>query len=275
MKLQGTHIDETIVHLLLRHSPLTTGELIQKIRLQRGSVTKQGVYRSLRKLRAEEKVVMYRASVSINELWATHMRTLFGKRNRPSLIGDLLHLEEGERIFLKLKSLTHIDQVWSDIFITIEKGIPRKHPLYLFNPHNWFIILRPVTEQLHIKRLSSQRRMTFLNIGSLTPLDKETIKAIRNSQLKCSPDPKLTHPDYIAVISDYLIRVQLSQKDNRTIDEIFKKEKTIGEASIALSHIDTRVSGRIIIEHNKKKSHQWKKRLAKNFYVPKEMRDFK
>ncbi len=256
---------------LFQRESLTTDELIRLVRVERGAVTKQGVYRVLRKLSREEKIVMYRSVISINLLWLMQLDALISKKAAPkSIIGDLDKLKEREKISLKVRGLTGIDQVWTDIFLNIEKHVQADVPLYLFNPHNWFTVLREETDMMHVKHLLEERRPVFLTLGSRTPLEKVVKKIVEyGDDIQCAFNEHTSLDRYVTVLDDYLFQIRLSKNDTGRIDSIFKNIYRIPEAKRALQEIDTSISARITIEKSQRKVEQIKKSLSRNFYLRK------
>jgi len=103
MRLLNGNLEEMILIALLNKSPLPTLDLIKKINSGNIKFTKQGIYRVLRKLKKEEKVVMYRSIVSVNDLWLAKWNDVLEKSGHDvSLVGDLTNLTE--KIYNRLLS---------------------------------------------------------------------------------------------------------------------------------------------------------------------------
>src|SRR5271170_3664682 len=130
-------IQEIILTILLLSPRISTDDLIKRVSQKRGGVTKQGVYRVLRKLKSEGKIVIHRSSVSISQLWIERLRPFAEKKRGASIFGDLSSMRENEKIIIEGKTLIGIDDLWSDAFINIENETSPKHPLFLYNLHNW------------------------------------------------------------------------------------------------------------------------------------------
>lgn len=272
MKLFNGNLEETVLTLLAGTSFLSTTALIQRVRHIRGIVTKQGVYRVLRKLRAEEKVIIYRSRVSLNVLWIETLKHFTERQSHFSILGDLRSLQDGEQLSLRTTSLISLDQLWSDLFSSLEQILPAHHPLFLYNPHNWSILMREETDRIHIERLIKRSRPIFLTIGSATPLDKETVTRVRNS-FQCSIR-SLALNYYVAVLGDYLIYVKFSRKGTILIDNVFRTITSPHESKLRFLHLNKKISARITIMRNTQKALTWKRRLAKDFYIPKKNRDY-
>jgi len=274
MKLLSGHIEEVAIALLLREGPLSTRELLEKI-YKKHPCTKQGVYRVLRKLRVEEKIVLYKSIVSINNFWREQLQLLITTNGTNlSVVGDLRGLKKGDRISIKIKGLSAADQVWSHLFVGVENELPNHHPLFLYNPHNWTSLLREDTDRVHAERLERKHRPIYLTIGSVTELDKAVTRAMEFKHFEYNFNLKLRAPDYIAVVGDYVFQLRLLGSGNDHINSIFSSEDDPLQARKLLEKLDAKIACRIIIEKNPIKALQWKKRLGRDFYIPKKYRDF-
>lgn len=273
MRLLTGNIEEAVLTSLLREGALPTKELVEKVS-KKHACTKQGVYRVLRKLKSEEKVVMYKSIVSINNFWREQLQSLLTLNTRVSIVGDLRGLKEGDRLSLKLRGLSIADQVWSHLFISIEKELLRHHPLFLYNPHNWSAILREETDRVHAQRFEQNQRPAYLVVGSIGKLDKMVTRAMEFKYLEYSFSPRLHFPFYVAVISDYVFQMKLLGEGNAKIDAIFISEQDVPAAKNLLAKLDNQVVCRVIVEKDPIKATLWKKRLGKDFYIPKKYIDF-
>lgn len=222
MNIFQGNFEEDIMLILFAEGAISAKSLVEKVRAKRGQISKQGVYRVLRKLKYEEKVVRYKSTISLNNLWLQKLKLLLeDTSDRSSLLGNLGHLNQGEKISLKIKGLVGMDQVWSHVFQSIEESVVSSHPLYLFNLHNWSIIIREEIDKLHIQVLQKKQRPIFLTIGGKTTLDRETVLLARLENINCTIDSRISKPAYIAVIGDYIIQIKLLQQSEFLINRVF------------------------------------------------------
>jgi DNA-binding PadR family transcriptional regulator len=267
MKLLNGNLEEIILVTLLHRSPLPTPDLIKETNLGKSKFTKQGIYRVLRKLKKEEKVIIYRSVISINDLWLVKWSDALEKSGHGiSLVGDLADLTEKEKISLKIRSLTHLDQIWSNIFLKIEPKMGKSSRLFLYNPHDWFLLLREETEKIHIRILSARRRKTFLAVHGHTFLDKQIMKNRRGDDFHCSINSKVNTDEYIAVLEDYVLKIKLGNRENRIIESIFEAAEDVEDAKSSMYEIDENVESTLVIEKNKMKAAKWRKRISNEFF---------
>lgn len=168
----------------------------------------------------------------------------------------------------------HADQVWSQLFLGVESTIPAKHPLYVYNPHDWFIIVRPETERLHAERLLA-RRPVFLTIGGATVLDRQTADLGRKDGYECTVTSRIKTESYVAIIGPYVTETRISKRGAADIAAIFETSPSLEEARGRLAALAAkRIPVRISIEKDECKANEWKRRLSRDFFIPKRNRDF-
>ena len=268
MQLLSNRLEDLILTLLLLRGSLDTSELLTEIQKEH-SCTKQGFYKALRKLKEQERIIVYRSAVSINEQWLRQLRQLIeSDKTSNSIVGDFSKLEKGETLTLTLNGLTAMDRIWTHIFSTIEEHVPKDEHLFLYNPHNWSGIIRLDSDKAHDILLGQKGRKAFLLIGSNTTLDKLTTKYLSFSNIEVSYSQKTHQEVYIAVISEYVIEVRFNTKTRVAIDLLFRTETNLAHAKNRMEKLDKSVSSKITIVKDSKKAAEWRKRISKNFFIP-------
>lgn len=270
--LLSGHLEGTILDTLLQKGSMSTTKIQDEL-FPTHQFTRQGFYRALRKLRSDERVVVYKSHVSVNEMWLRRVKHLINRVPGQSfIIGDFSKLGNGEQLSLTLKGLSAMDRLWSHLFSVIEEHVPSRHPLFLFNPHNWSAILREDADRAHESVLKQRKRATYLVIGSASALDNEATKNIGFQHVEFSFNPKHAQEVYVAVIGEYVIEVRLSPKTRKAVNDIFNKDCNLKQAKLMLQKIDRDAVCKIIIEKDASKAQQWTRRLSKEFYIPKKNR---
>jgi hypothetical protein len=195
------------------------------------------------------------------------------QKTHDSIIGNVFDLQEGEKISLTVKSLTTSDELWSNIFNTLQECVPTYHALFLYNKHNWFIFLRPETEQIQVSMIQ-KKRPAFLSIGGTTALDKLSIDLARNIGITCSHTNQFKGGDYICILENIIFTLSLSKNTEQRIDALFKQSTTAADLAMGLTKLDRKSLIRLHIQRNSKKANELKKRISKDFFIPKEYRNF-
>jgi hypothetical protein len=155
----------TIEQLLLETLQKGTdsaSELIKKISIIRPKTTKQGVYRVLRKLRSEEKIVVHGKSISLSLHWIKNMSEFFSVAQfyySPKISGSdsFLNVKEKDKIVYFFKNLNLLDSFWSHAFYMFNEILNPKEPIFIYNPHEWFAYARQETEQTLIKTMKEKK----------------------------------------------------------------------------------------------------------------------
>lgn len=267
MKLLNGNLEERVLVLLIAKSPLPVADLIKAINSGRARYTKQGIYRVLRKLKREEKIVIHRSIIAVDDLWIARLRDVLEKGSGGnSLVGSLSGLGRHERVALKLKGLTHLDQVWSNIFINLESRIRTSTPVFLYNPHDWFLLLREETEKIHTRLLSKRRRHIFLAVRGRTFLDQQMKTLRRTKDFHCSTGCTANAPEYVAVLDEYVLMVKVKDRDRKRIDSIFNDALNIDDAKSGLYGLDDKAESTLVIQKNKRLAQIWRKRISREFY---------
>lgn len=268
MQLLSSRLEDTILTFLLLNGSVETGELLVHIQ-KKSSCTKQGFYKALRKLKVEDRVVVYQSSVSVNELWRKQIQALVEQGDgNSSILGDFSTLVSGEEINLTLKGLTAMDQVWAHVFSVIENKVSKTEHLFLFNPHNWSSILRAEADTAHDSLLGQQGRKAYLSIGSVSILDKLATRNLAFANIEVSYSQMKKQEAYIAVLGDYTIEVRFNPVSRRAIDLLFNTEIDAVRAKWHLKKLDKKVISKIVIAKDSRKANEWKRRISKNFFIP-------
>jgi DNA-binding PadR family transcriptional regulator len=274
MKLFDGGIEEIVLESLLGAREISTEELIGRVGRRREGATKQGVYRVLRKLKRDGKIVVYKSLVSINTLWIEKLRLMTSGLSGSSIFGDLSSLKKEEKVVIEGRGLAETDALWSEAFVNIENKLSAKHPLYLYNPHNWTILAQPEIDRIHIDRLRHKQRLIFLSIGGRTSLDRETVRLASQENIRCSLSSLFRSPHFVAIIGDYVLSVKLSQKGSASLDKIFREYSSSEEAAREIKMINRKIKSKILIENDPIKAKNLKKKIARDFFVPRQNNDF-
>ena len=197
---------------------------------QRPGTTKQGVYAALRVLRDEEKVVVHGGFASLSNVWLERMIEYFSIAQQNyarsgARDNSFLNLAEGERVQYFFRDPVQTDAFWSHVYTILNNTVPADKPIYLYNPHEWFMLARRDNERETIKAIIGRGRAYFMTIGNKTVLDQTLAKEF--NELKVSyrllESPLFNKQNYyLNIIGDFLIEVYLDQTIEKKIDEVFK-----------------------------------------------------
>jgi hypothetical protein len=271
---------ESLIIRCLQHKELTIVDLIRDIAKKRGGATKQGVYRAIAKLREAEVVVVFDKKISLNKSWIQEMSDFFSATSKyyseqPLTDTGFLNLEEGDRAVYRFKSPYVADRFWAHAFSVLSATIKKTTPIYIYNPHEWFLIARRESERRLFDDLKKDGRLLLVTIGHNDSLDQHIRKDFDQNLSQYAIDTSFHFKEnyYVNIFDDYIIEVYLDKKVSKDISAFYAEEIMVTAESIAkLQHIiSQKGQNRFVISRNKKKTRELSKRLSKNFYIPKEL----
>lgn len=279
MEKQKNQSIEQLVLKTLQKGTTSTIKLIESISIIRPKTTKQGVYRVLRKLKNEEKIVIYGKSISLSLHWIKNMNEFFSLAQfyySPKVASPdgFLNVREEDKIVYFFKNLNLLDSFWSHAFHMFAEILNPKEPILVYNPHEWFAYARQETEQTLIKTMNEKNKQVLITVAHNDPLDKELKKKFRNDFLQYNITDKNIFKKqnyYLNIFGDCLIEVFIDQKITKQIDNFFKKTNFFDDkAREELSEIVSKNGkNKLIISRNENKAKKYKKTLSKNFYIMK------
>jgi len=231
-------IEDLIINLLGRGSVHITN-LIKDIYEIRPQTTKQAVYKALRVLKASETTVQTRGEVALSSLWlkklsefSQQVQLTYRTGNQPGL--DFLSLKNGEKIVYWFKNFEATDKFWAHAFAILSDTTPHSKPIYIYNPHEWFLWARAESEIYLFNQLREEKRKLCVLIGNRDPLDIAAGQCFDGEITKyyASPRPLFKKQNYyVNVFNDFLIEVTLDETLNASIDEFYKKTTVMDEIS--------------------------------------------
>ena len=270
---------EQLILKALQGGTISTTGLIEKIYVLRPATTKQGIYRVLRKLKNEEKIVIHGKSVSLSLNWIKNMNEFFSLAQfyySPKIVNPdgFLNTREKDKIVYFFKNLNLLDSFWSHAFHMFNEVLSPKEPIFVYNPHEWFAYSRQETEQIIIRMVKEKKRQVLVTVAHNDPLDKELKKKFGSDILQYNiADKKYFEKEnyYFNIFGDYLIEVFIDEKISKQIDEFFKKTKSFDNKSQEelLNIVSENGKNKLIISRNMKKTEKYKTTLSKFFYIKK------
>lgn len=260
--------DRIVRYLILKNQTINT--LNDELRNEKIHATNQGIYKSLRFLIQEEVVVKHKDYFSLNEEWKNKIvNDLQNERN--------FELSEHESVQFDLNSLIHLDQQWKNITLSIQKNLS-EFPVFFYNPHDIWSFLsdsRKKSEELYYKNLLKNKIHTFTVNGGDTEFDKLIKKQRENDYFKINLGEEIfKKTDYITIIGDYITTVRINKKTSELIEKCFKQSENfiIFQKEIQKLGIEKK-KVKLIIERNREKAKKLRKKISKDFYIPREIRE--
>lgn len=278
METKPKNIEELILSHLQKGSVVIL-KLIEQIKKDRPNTTKQGVYATLRKLKKEEKVLIHNGQTSLNIKWVQQMSEYFAKTqyyytHHDTGDGNFISLNDREKIEYYFQNPVVADTFWTHALYILLDLTPQESPLFLYNPHEWFLITRSENETALIKDVKEKGRLFLVTVGDKSPLDKAVSGDFDgiNSQYYMSEKPFFKKKNYyINTLGEFIIEVWIDNLIAEKIEGIYRKSKNLtAEVKEELTKIlEMKGRTKIVISRNSKKSERLQKMFKKYFYIPK------
>ncbi|MEI6352892.1 MAG: hypothetical protein WCO35_03080 [Candidatus Nomurabacteria bacterium] len=278
LNLNKKPIEDLLLNILQK-GPILISDLIYSLSKERGNTTKQGVYRVLRKLNNEEKIVINKKQVSLNLHFIKKMNNFFSLAqyfyiSDLSNSNDFLWLQDSEKISYYFKNLNLLDAFWSHVFYMLNESINIEEPVFFYMPHNWFYYVRQDTEEVILKDLQEKPRPVYLTIFNNSPLDKDSQISYRKNNIQCNIISKnfFDKKDfYFSVMGDYILETPVDLNIVKDINKFFENTKVFDEKAKLelLSIVSKNGRNKLIISRNKKKAEEYRKILSKDFFIKK------
>jgi hypothetical protein len=226
--------------------------------------TKQGVYRVLRQLEKEGKILKLRGYVAVNLMWVQdEIEKLTSLSSEPRIFFDTF---DTKRVY-RMHTLEELDRVWGQLFVLLLASLkePLKYALF-YDLHNYTYIHKVPIVEWYIRELYKKAPKICLLVGSESPLDTLLKEDVKNISLHLA---ERKWPYFVAVIGEYVIYNHLDKRVWGEVDRVFEGID-IGTAREELLFLSRRKgSYKIVVERNPKKAEEFKRYFEKYFVLPK------
>ncbi len=265
---------------ILKTGPKTTLFLLEKLNtlFKNKKPTKQGIYKSLRKLKREQVITITNSTVALHNHFLESLEDYIQAAQhstQKSFIDDsILQLSAGERIVYHFSTVEKADIFWAHLFSLLINTLNEKTPLYTYEPHNWFILSsRKSSEHKLIKKMHRENIPFLITVGHTTPLDliaKKEYAITPNIQYHNESKPSLGKNNYhLNIFGDIILEIWTDKKAAEKIHAFFAEHKQLNDDSrqILESFIHLTGKTRIVISNDTKRAGLLKKKLNKYFWV--------
>ena len=267
--LSHTYLDDLIVKSLLLNGEQEVSDVYKDLVAQGQKITIQALYKRLRILLRDQIILKNKKSIVINNEWSGNMLELLSGNT------GLPILKPGETATYSFKELASLDAYWKHVMTPIEKAHPN-FPIFFFNHYEIWIQLtgRRDNEIEYLKKISQDKHYCFFLLGKDNQYNQGFKKKYQTEYLQISVGAEgFVSTDYPTVIADYIITTKLSLRVARTIDEIYllPNEKDVSERINKIFSKSAAI--KLKIERNENKAKKFRKKIARDFYIPKEIRE--
>lgn len=274
--LHPSNIEEYIVSLLQKRA-FSGAELLGEIQKSRPGTTKQALYAALRKLRAAEIVVMHKKVISLSSIWVIKMTEFFQLAKHfytKSVVADqgFLNLDDGDRVSYTFKNPSIADVFWGHAFDVLSEITPLTEPIYIYNPHEWFMLARPESEKLLFKKITATGKQILVLAGATTFLDKMIMGEFDGTIAQYHPtsEPFFEKRNYyLNIFGDFLIEAWIDEDVARKLDHFYETTKVWNSDAEAMIKkvMTSEGKNKLTISRNKKRAEKLKAVFKKYFYI--------
>jgi len=270
--LLSDHTIESNIIKTLQKGSVSSVLLVEKIMKDLG-VTKQAVYKSLRKLKKNETIGEKGKLLNLNIVWIKKMAHFFESAQfayTSESIGVFMDMEEGDSVVYRFKDFNTTDIFWGNAFYSLSQALEEQDTIYLYNPHEWFFVARPESEIELFKNIHTENKKIVLYAAGASPLDI-LIKQyfIQESQQYYAGGEYLFPKEnyYVNVFGGYVVEVWLDLEISKEIDDFFHRHSEITpHASDELQEIiNKKGKNKMKISRNKEKAEKLKRKIGKYF----------
>lgn len=271
---EKTRIEEYIIEILDSGS-LSGPRLLEVINTKQINISKQALYKALRKLLKNEIINKTGGYYSLNRTWLRKIYD-FGKRHIYETskieVANILDFEDGDSVTYKFKNPFTMDITWGHLYDIIYEQCYKHQALLNYHPHEWLMLSRRETEVYFLDRFNKDKKVILFNIGGNTELDKQFKKKFETEYVKINTgiSYNLKNNQYLSVVGDYVFEITTDLKFEERVQKFFiENEKIDGIAQKQIAAISKqKYKSKIKLSRNKKKADAWRKKFKKDFYIP-------
>jgi hypothetical protein len=253
-------------------------DLIEELKKTRPKLSKQAVYQIVRSLKKSEIIIVASKRVSLSSIWIDRMYEFFSVAKyayegstQGNISGEsFLNLEDGDSISYLFKNPNATDVFWAHAFNILMGIMPKGEPIYLYNPHQWFLLARTESETLLLKQGEDEGHPWYQYIAHKTFLDDFTKKTFFKNPSAAYAQEKQYFKEnyYVDTFGDFLIEAWLDPKTQQAINQFYQAHNVWNDdAKSQITRIVSHMKGRnkLTISRNAKKSGKIKRMLGKYF----------
>ena len=261
-------LNDHIIEALLGKS-ISMHELEAYLESKSTYVTVQGIYKTLRELISEDIVVKHKKTYSISTIWRDKVNQLTKTSEY------LFKLSPNEKVSYTFNKLEHIDAFWKHSLNDLDKETG-ECPTFDFCPHNFWLFVpgRYESEIEYVNSFLDEKKYIFSIIGGDSQFDKERKADYTHDyhKIHLDTDIDINRRDHITVMGSYIITTRVSPNLAKQTDELYDSAQNNDELENRLQKVFKKPGVILMtIEHKQQKAKKLRKRLAKDFYVPREL----
>jgi hypothetical protein len=270
-----TTIEEAVLGTLAGNAA-TGVQLLESARSIKKTLTKQALYVVLRHLLAQEVIVKHGTQYSLSNIWLGKMAEFFARAHERYGVRregvDFLNLQEGDKISYAFKSPHEADRFWGHAFDVLSDTT--KDAIYIYNPHEWFILARQESELHLFNKLKDRKRHLWLTVGNKDPLDVYAKHFFDGTYLQYHmlDNPLFEKRNYyLNIFGDFIIEAFIDPETAQKVGAFYARVEAFDDTVIPnLQALVSQGRTKLTISRNTKKAAKLKKTLGQYFFVEQE-----
>jgi hypothetical protein len=257
---------------ILHKGPFSSTEIVTQIE-KKLMVSKQAIYKELRKLERREIIIKTKKLIILNGLWVQEMKIFFEEAHliyTTTNNDGYMRLLDGDSIVYRFKNFNTTDIFWGTAFYSLSHQIKQGDYIFMYNPHQWFLLARPNSERKILKQIHNEGKKLVSYIAGNTKIDHYLRRYFISKTQQYYPSGKYLFKKenyYINIFNDYIIEVWLDPVISKKINIFFQTHTTITDH--ALDEINDIIlqegKNKLKISRNKAKADMLKRKLMKFF----------
>lgn len=274
-------LSEAIV-LELRSGPREMKDLIKALSVHGRQTTKQGIYKALRLLRAQEVVFLQAGEVSLSLRWLELLERFVSLAQHACTdpaagAGHFLNLADGERIAYTFKNPVQLDAFWNHVLYLLFEAIPELDRWYAYASHNWFLLARR-KEELALYRFMNKRGVRVLyTVINKTPLDRFVAKDFDGNMTQYHMAGRAFLPTrrnqlglVVNIVGDFVIEAEYDKALTGALESFYAKHAVLDAPRLQelAEIVSMPVRTKLVLARNKSKAKKLRRVLDKYFYLP-------
>ena len=262
--MKKENLKEQLFQYILERREVGTNEILMEKLFSK--YTKQGIYKALRSLRDEEKILWSkRGRVEVHLLWI-----------QKEIDRLATALPQKELVFKRFTdvpvtytapTLTELERLYGQIFILLISSLEGKVKNFLFyDVHNYTYVNTTMIVDWYIDYIRRSGGDIFLLAGSRSPLDELLRKRNKMKEIHVfciSP----RWPVALSIFGDYIISIRFNKKIISAFEEIFANNTIESATPLLTSLYVKRYPSKITIERNAVKAAKLAKTFHKYFVI--------
>lgn len=272
---EKTRIEEYIIEILDQGSMRGPALLDEYHKLSETKITKQALYKALRKLVSEEVLNKTGGRYVLNRAWLQKLREFSNRHFEETKAIDsinILDFEDGESVVYMFKNPYMLDISWGHLYDILYEASPREQVLLNHHPHEWLMLSRPETERSWLKRFTKDKKIILFTIAGETLLDKAFKKEWHSDNIKLNLGVShgLKPNQYVSIVGDYIFEITTDETFEKQVDAFFHENNTVDETAQKQINAITKkkYKSKLKLSKNKRKADAWRDKFKKDFYIP-------